>query len=194
MGGGGGNYWQQQWADDDAVYNSAGWGNNAPGASAAHDPGRWLQWTVIGYLILVVGLLYPVTIAVRKGRKYRKRRAAASRKKAGRPEAVKATPTKALLLGGGTPDTSPADSEERPAYESPALPRRSDQDADSRLMMDDSSFYIANHHSAVAIEMHIEMELKEAGDMVSHLYLAQHTSLYIYTSMYLYIYIYIYMS
>ena len=176
MGGRGLNYWQQQWADDDAVYNSAGWGNNAPGASAAHDPGPWLQWTVIGYLIMVVVLLYPVTIAVRRGRKRRKRRAAASRKKAGRPEAVKATPTKALLLGGGTPDTSPTDSEERPAYESPALPRRSDQDTDSRLIEpDDSSFYVANHHSAVAIEMHIEMELKEAGHVVSHLYLAHHT-------------------
>ena len=182
MGGGAGNYLQQQWADDDAVYNAAGWGNNAPGASAAHDPGPWLQRTVIGYLILVVGLLYPVTIAVRRGRKHRKRRAAASRK-AGRPEASKAkdtcTPTKARLLpggGGGTPDTSllntSLESEERrPAYESPTIPRRRDQDADSRLINLDDSFDNdddddANHHGAVTIEMGIlGQELEEAGHM-----------------------------
>ena len=183
MGGGAGNYLQQQWADDDAVYNAAGWGNNAPGASAAHDPGPWLQRTVIGYLILVVGLLYPVTIAVRRGRKHRKRRAAASRK-AGRPEASKAkdtcTPTKARLLpggGGGTPDTSllntSLESEERrPAYESPTIPRRRDQDAaDSRLIDLDDSFDNdddddANHHGAVTIEMGIlGQELEEAGHM-----------------------------
>ena len=187
MGGGAGNYLQQQWADDDAVYNAAGWGNHAPGASAAHDPGPWLQRTVIAYLLLVVGLLYPVTIAVRRGRKHRKRRAAASRK-AGRPEVWKdtCTPTKARLLpgasasgGGGTPDTSllntslESEEERRPAYESPTIPRRRDQDADSRLIDLDDSFDNddddnddANHHGAVTIEMGIlGQELEEAGHM-----------------------------
>jgi len=166
MGDGSGNsYLQQQWANDDAVYNAAGWGSNAPGAGAAHSPGSWLQWTVIGYIILVVVLLYPVTIAVRRGRKRRKRRAAASRKKV-----VKAAPTK-TLFNGGTPDTSPTESEERPAYESPALPHRPGtpiQDTDSRLIDLDDAFDDddANRHGAVAIEMGIVgQELEEKGHM-----------------------------
>jgi hypothetical protein len=130
-GNDGQSYLQQQWADDDAVYSTAGWGGAVYNSTAAGvvDPGKslWLQRLTIGYLAGAVLLLYPATALARRGRKRRKRGAAERRRRAAAAEAAKAaaakagsggfrktTPTKALLhpralaqaAGRGTPDTT----------------------------------------------------------------------------------------
>lgn len=88
------------------------------------DPVPLLEWLTIGYIVLLVALVYPFTVLVRKARKYRKsisrkaRSTAANNEDHDQGRATGAAPTKDLLLptssSADTCDISKASSEDTP--------------------------------------------------------------------------------
>jgi len=88
-------------------------------ASAGTDHGLLLVWLTIGYILVLAALLYPLTVLVRKVRKYRK---SASRK--ARSVAKEHLLPVARSKSTDTSSTSSADSPKRDSndYVSPTLP------------------------------------------------------------------------